>query len=53
MNSRVFEGKARSFQDFQLYFLRTLYNWSQVFGYATKLTLLEFVDMIIVESLRA
>ena len=25
-NQRIFKGKVRSFQDFKLYFLRTLYS---------------------------
>ena len=52
-NGRIFEGKARAIDDFKLYFLRTLYSWSQVLSYGIKLTFLDFVNMITVESLRA
>ena len=33
--------------------LKTVYRWSQVVDHATKLTFLDFVDNIIVESFRA
>ena len=42
-NQRIFEGKASSYQDFKLYFLRTLYSWSQVLGDGTNLNLLNFL----------
>jgi len=29
-NHKIFEDKARSYQEFKIYFLRTLYSWSQV-----------------------
>ena len=45
-NQRIFEGKARSYQEFKLYFLRTLYNWSQVLDDGTNLNLLNFIDKI-------
>ena len=51
--SRIFEGKARSFQDFKLHFLGTLYSWSQVPDHGTKSTFLDFVDRVVVKSLRA
>ena len=37
-NRQIFEGKARSYQEFKLYFLRTLYSWSQVLDDGTNLT---------------
>jgi len=52
-NSKIFQGKGRSFQDFQLYFLRTLYSRSQVLSCGIELTFLDFFDMIIIETLRA
>ena len=33
--------------------LKTVYSWSQVVDHATKLTFLDFVDNIIMESFRA
>jgi len=45
-NQRIFEGKARFYQKFKLYFLRTLYSWSQVLDDGTNLNLLSFVDKI-------
>jgi len=52
-NGWIFGGKAKSIQDFKLYFLRTLYGRSQVLDHGTNLTFLDFVDRIVVESLRA
>ena len=52
-NQRIFAGKARSYQDSKLYFLRTLYSWSHVLGNGTHLKLLDFVDEISIESMRA
>ena len=52
-NQRIFAGKARSYQDFKLYFLRTLYSWSHVLGDDTHMKLLDFVDEISIESMRA
>ena len=49
-NCQIFEGKTRCFQVFN--FLRTLYSWSQVLDPNTKLTILDFVDMIISGRLR-
>lgn len=49
----ISEGKAKSIQNFNLNFLRTLHSWSQVLNQGTKLSFLDFVNMIIVESLRA
>ena len=50
---RIFEGKASSLQDFKLYFLRMLYSWSQVLDGGSKMSLLDFIDKITQESLRA
>ena len=36
---------------FQTLFLRTLYSWSQVLNHDTEFTFLDFVNMIVVESL--
>ena len=52
-NHRIFAGKARSYQDFKLYLLRTLYSWSLVLGDGTYGNLLDFVDEISIESMRA
>ena len=37
-NRWIFEGKEMPFQDFKLYFLRTLHSWSQVLNGGTNLT---------------
>jgi len=42
-----------SYQDFKLYFLRTLYSCSQVLDDRTNLNLLNFVDKISIEIMRA
>jgi len=52
-NQRIFDGKARSYQEFKFYFLRTLYSWSQVLNVGTYLNFLDFVDKINIESTRA
>jgi len=52
-NLWIFDHKALSFQDFKLYFLGTLYSWSQVFNGGSTVSLLDFVDKIMFESLRA
>ena len=52
-NRRIFEDKALSFQDFNLYFLETLYSWSQVLNGGLNVSLLDFVDKIMYESLQA
>ena len=52
-NGWIFEGKAWTVHGFKLYFLRTLYGWSQVLNHGAKLSFLDFVYVIIVESLRA
>lgn len=49
----MFEGKALSLQNLKLYFMRMLYSWSQVLNCGTKLSLLDFVDKIMHESLSA
>ena len=49
-NGWIFKSKAKPIQDFNVYFLRTLYSWSQVPSHGT---MMSFLDMIIVESLRA
>ena len=51
-NQRIFEGKARFYQEFKLYFLRTLYSCSQVLNDGTYLNFLNFVDKINLESMR-
>ena len=51
-NQRIFAGKAKSYQDFKLYCLRTLYSWSHVLGDGTYMKLLDFVDEISIESMR-
>jgi len=50
---RIFYDKASSFQDFKLYFLGTLYSWSQVLNGGSTVSLLDFVDTIMFESLQA
>jgi len=52
-NRWIFDDKASSTQDFKLYFLGTLYSWSQVIDGGSKVSLLDFVDKIMHESLRA
>jgi len=52
-NQRIFAGKVRSYQVLKLYFLRTLYSWSLILGDGTNLKLLNFVDKIRIESMRA
>ena len=52
-NKRIFDDKALSLQDFKLYFLGTLYRWSQVLNGGSTVSLLDFVDKIMFESLRA
>jgi len=51
--SMNFRGKTRSYQEFKLYFLRTLYSWSQVLDDGKNLNFLNFVDKINLESIRA
>ena len=45
-NRRIFKGICLSFQDFKLYLLRILYNWSHALDGDVNLTLLDFVDNI-------
>jgi len=52
-NRQIFDDKALSIQDFVLYFLGALYSWSQVLNGGSKVSLLDFVDKIMYESLRA
>jgi len=52
-NHRIFDDKALSLQDFKLYFLGTLYSWSQVLTGGSTVSLLDFVDKIMFESLWA
>ena len=52
-NQWIFEGKAKSNQDFKLYFLRTLYSWCQVLGDGPNMNLLNCVDKISIKSMRA
>jgi len=52
-NRRIFEGKGLSIQDFKLSFLGMLYSWSQVLIGGFNLSLSDFVDKIMHESLRA
>ena len=52
-NQQIFDDKASSVQDFKLYFLGTLYSWSQVLNGGSKVSLLDFVDKIMHGSLRA
>ena len=52
-NRRIFEGKVLSFQDFKLYFLRLLYNWSVGLSGNKELNFLAFIDCIMDESLKA
>ena len=51
--STDFRGEGWSYQEFKLYFLRTLYSWSLVLDDGTNLNLFNFVDKIIKESKRA
>ena len=52
-NRRIFEGKALSLQNFKLSFLGLLYSWSHVVNGSINLTFLDFIDKILLESLRA
>jgi len=52
-NRWIFDDKALSFQDFKLYFLGTLYSWSQVLNGGSTVSLLDFFDKIMFESLPA
>jgi len=52
-NQQIFGGKVSSIQDFKFYFLGTLYSWSLVLDEGLKLSLLDFVDKIMHERLRA
>ena len=52
-NRHIFDDKVLSFQDFKLYFLRLLYNWSVALSDNTNLNFLAFVNRIMDESLRA
>jgi len=46
----VFLGcKDRSFQDFKIYFFRTLCSWSQVLDHGTKFVFVVFADKVILE----
>ena len=49
-NQRIFAGKARSYQDFKLYVLRTLYSWILALGDGTYGNLLDFIDEISIDS---
>ena len=46
MNQHIFVGKELSFQDFNFYFLRTLYSWSQVLNGGTNSNFLEFLIIL-------
>jgi len=52
-NRRIFKGKILSIQDFKLSFLGILNSWSHVPIGGFNLSLLDFVDKIMYESLRA
>ena len=52
-NHRIFDNKALSLQDLKLYVLGTLYSWSQVLKRSSTVSLLDFVDKIMFESLWA
>ena len=52
-NHRIFDGKAKFYQDLKLYLLRTLYVLSQVLDIGTNWTFVNFVDKIILEKMRA
>jgi len=56
-NHWIFEVKVRSYQDLEFYFLRTLYSWNHTFDIVThigtKLAFLNFVDNIVLSSMRA
>ena len=52
-NRRIFEGKALSLQNFRLSFLGLLYSWSHMVNGSINLTFLDFIDKILLESLRA
>jgi len=52
-NWRIFDDKASSIQNFKFYFLGTLSSWSQVINGGPKMSLLDFVDKTLHESLRA
>ena len=43
-NQPIFDGKEMFFQDFKVYFLKTLYSWSHVLNDGTNLPFLDFVD---------
>jgi len=49
----IFESRVLSIQDFKLSYLGLLYTWSQVLVGGFNLSLLDFVDKIMHESLRA
>ena len=51
-NRQIFEDKALVIQDFKLYFLGTSYSWSEVLDGDSKVSLQDFVDKIMHESLR-
>jgi len=52
-NHWIFDGKVRFYQEFKVYFLRTLCSWNIVLDHGTNLTFLDFVDKINLESMRA
>jgi len=45
-NRTIFEAKDMPFQDFKLYFLTILYNWSHVLNGGTNIILVDFGDMM-------
>ena len=51
-NRRIFEGKALSLQNFKLSFLGLLYSWSLVVNGSINLTFVDFIDKIMLQSLR-
>ena len=52
-NRHIFEDKASSFQEFELYFLRWFHSWSVGLSGNKNLKFLAFFDCIMDESLRA
>ena len=48
----IFEGIYSSIRDLKLYFLGTLYSWSPMLDGGSKVSLVDFVDYIMHESLR-
>ena len=52
-NRHLFQDEALSFQEYKLYFLRLLFNWSIGLNGNKNLNFLSFVDCIMDKSLRA